>query len=69
MNARELLQDAGWSTLFLKNQVSVEHPKHGRYKVCDKYLGGTYEDELKQAYAYLLSNNLIECLVQSKERA
>jgi hypothetical protein len=67
MNVIEkLLQDAGWSTLFRKNQVSVEHPKYGLYKVCDKYFGGTYEDELKQAYAYLLSNNLIECLVQAR---
>ena len=57
MNAQQQLEKGGWSVLFMKNKVSIEHPTHGTYKVCDKYFGGGgYERELGHAIEWLCTH-------------
>ena len=51
---RERIENMGWSVLFMRNQVSIEHPEYGRHRVCGKYVGGwDYEDELGLAVTWI----------------
>lgn len=54
MNARQQLEEGGWSVQFMKNKVCVEHPTHGSFRVCDKRFGEWgYECELDEALQWI----------------
>lgn len=65
---RELIEDAGWSVLFLKNKVAIEHPVYGKRNVCDKRLGEwDYERELGEALVYIHTQVERESYQKKKE--
>ena len=51
---QQQIEEAGWSVLYLRNKVAIEHSLHGEYTVCNKYVGGWgYEEELELALTWI----------------